>query len=317
MNKALLTNSPKLFIKRIWIYSLEMFPVLLYLPYIIALYICLNFVTQIITNSIITINIYSIVGMVSAFFIMLQMRTYDDLKDFEIDKNLFPERATPRGDVLKQDIVKIAIFCFISLLLVNLIFATKTIFIFAIMMIYTVLTYKWFFAEKIHRKNIFLTMITHQPIPYVINFYLIHTALASGHFYETFTFKHFTVLLLFSLPVTAWESSRKIRAIGNETHYETFSLIFGTRPATFIPLTCLLITSFISIYLGFEFNFSNLYFIIIGIMCLSMLFYYIRFLIKPTIKNNVLKNVAMIFTTVLFFVMLIFIIMNYEINIVL
>jgi len=302
------------FIHRIWIYSLEMFPVLIYLPYIVALYICLNFETQILSNSEITIDIYGVVGMISAFFIMLQMRTYDDLKDIEIDKDLFPDRATPRGAVLKSDIAKISIFSFIVLLLVNILFAPKTILIYGIMVVYTLLTFKWFFAEEIHRENIFLTMATHQPIPYVINFYLIHTALASGTIYESFTFKHFLILLFFSLPVTAWESSRKIRAIGNETEYETFSKILGTRPSTFIPLICLIFTSGIALYFGVELDFSRYYFIIISILSLFFLFFYIRFLIRPIIKFNVLKNVTMIYTTVVFFTNLYFIVMKYEIQ---
>ena len=308
------TSTPKSFWRRIWIYSLEMFPVLIYLPYIIALYVCLNFTTQAMTSHSITIDIYSIVGMISAFFIMLQMRTYDDLKDIDIDKDLFPDRATPRGAVLKSDIVKISIFSFIVLLIVNIGFAPKTLSVFAIMMLYTVLTFKWFFAEKYHREHIFFTMITHQPIPYMINFYLIHTALASGGTYESFTLNHFAILLLFSLPVTAWESSRKIRALGNETDYETFSMVFGCRPATLIPFVSLLITLGISIYIGSNLGFSMSYFVIVILFGLFVVFYYTRFLIYPTIKHNVLKNVAMVFTTALFFTSMVFILFSYDVH---
>jgi len=308
-------KTQKSFLKRLWVYSLEMFPVLIYLPYILALYISLNFITQVISTRDITIDIYSIVGMISAFFVMLLMRTFDDLKDIDIDKDLFPDRAAPRGAVLKSDIQKVSIFSFTILLLTNILFAKMTLLVFVLVMLYLVLTFKWFFAEEIHRKNLYLTMATHQPIPYAINFYLIHTALASGNIYDSFTYKHAAILLFFSLPVTAWETSRKIRAIGKETEYETFSLLFGTRPATWIPFICLLLTTAIAVYIGIELNFSKVYFIIVSILGLIVIFYYIKFLIYPTVKNNILKNVAMIFTTVLFFTTLIFVIIDYKINI--
>ena len=307
-------NKTFLFFKRSRFYFKEMFPILIYLPYLAALYISLNFVSQIMTNKEIVIDIYGIVGMVSAFFVMLLMRTFDDLKDIGIDKDLFPERAIPRGAVLKSDIVKISLFSFIVIVAVNLFFAHKTLLIFAVVMTYLVLTFKWFFAEKIHRKKIFLTMATHQPIPYAINFFLIHLALASGNIYESFELKHFAILLFFSLPVTAWESSRKIRAIGMETDYETFSMVFGTRGATWIPFISLLFTNAIAVYIGIELDFSVYYFSITALLVLFIIFFYVRFLIFPIKKNNVLKNITMIYTTVIFLTALIFILINFDVQ---
>ncbi len=304
-----------LFFKRSRIYFKEMFPVLIYLPYLAALYVSLNFVSQIITNNEIVVDVYAVAGFISAFFLMLLMRTFDDLKDIGIDKDLFPDRATPRGAVLKSDIVKISLFSFIVIVSVNLLFAHKTLLVFAVVITYLVLTFKWFFAEKIHRENIFLTMATHQPIPYAINLLLIHFALASGNVYEAFELKHFAILLFFSLPVTAWESSRKIRAKGMETNYETFSMVFGTRGATWIPFVCLLLTSAIAVYIGIELEFSIYYFLITSALCLFVILFYTKFLIFPTKKNNVLKNITMIFTSLQFFTTLIFILINFKVQI--
>ncbi len=103
-------NTPKYFLQRAWIYSKEMFPVFIYIPYVVALYFCVNIVIQILNSPAfiaaktacwgegttqqmldalhaagaqVVFNSTSFAGVVSAFFVMLMMRTFDDLKDFE------------------------------------------------------------------------------------------------------------------------------------------------------------------------------------------------------------------------------------------
>ena len=187
--------------------------------------------------------------------------------------------------------------------------------VFAIMMAYALLTFNWFFAEKIHREKIFLTMATHQPFPFIVTFYLIHTALASGGVYEHFSWNHLILLFIFALPVTAWETSRKVRAADKETTYVTFSKIFGARGATVIPLVCLLLTHALAIYMGEVLNFSVSYFVVMLVLLIYMLFYYVRFIINPVHENNVLKNTTMIFTTLLFLNILVHTLLSYGITV--
>jgi len=309
-----LNQSPK-FLKRLWIYWLEMFPVHIYLPFDIILYLCLSFSAQAISGQNIVFDQYTIVGIISSFFLMLQMRTFDDLKDLDLDKDLFPERATPRGAVLKRDIVFLSITSFIILCSINIIFAWKTIHIFAIMMIYLILTFKWFFAEKLHRRKIFLTMATHQPIPYAINFFLLHTALASGGVYEHFTINHLALLFIFTLPVSAWETSRKIRSADKETQYETFSMVLGVKKATLIPYFCFALMAGLSIYIAVLLNFSAIFYFTILIPITYVVFYYTRFLINPINENNVLKNASTVAGVLFLINNLVFIILGHSINI--
>lgn len=304
-------TTPPSFWTRMGTYSKEMFPVPIYLPYVVVLYVCLNFSSQAVSGGEIVLDRYGIIGMVTAFFIMLQMRTFDDLKDIEIDKDLFPWRATPRMAVLKSDIQILSITSFTVLVLTNVLFGQKTLLIFTGMMIYALLTFKWFFAEDYHRKHLIFTMFTHQPLPWAINFFLIHTALASGDTYEPFTLNHWLLLAIFSLPVTAWEVSRKIRAIGHETQYETFSMIFGTRPATFIPLVALLLAGAFSIYIAQGMGLGASFYWITAALMLYVIIFYGRFLRWPTVKNNILKNTAMIFTTLLFLNFLVHVLMSF------
>lgn len=52
MNQLRSTETPNNFWKRAWIYSKEMFPVTIYLPYVVSLYFCLNIVIQILNTPI-------------------------------------------------------------------------------------------------------------------------------------------------------------------------------------------------------------------------------------------------------------------------
>lgn len=127
-------ETPKYFWQRAWIYSKEMFPVFIYIPYVVALYFCVNIVIQILKSDVlqtagssVVFDSTAIAGVVSAFFVMLMMRTFDDLKDFELDAHLFPHRATARKLVLKRDIQAISLTSFLTLIAVNLIWGQQTL----------------------------------------------------------------------------------------------------------------------------------------------------------------------------------------------
>jgi len=306
------TVTPKSIFRRWKIYTDEMFPVLLYLPYIIALYFCLNFSAQALVGHDLVFDFYGLTGIVSAFFMMLLMRTFDDLKDFDLDKQIFPHRSTPRKLVLKSDIQLLMIISFLVLVVINLWLAPKTLMVFFGVLIYLFGTFQWFFAEKIHRKKVFLTMATHQPIPYMINFYLLHTGMAAGLTYESFTWNQFILVLIFSLPVTSWEVSRKIRSADMETDYETFSMIFGAKRACLIAFSPLILAGGLSFYMAKVMDLGISYYPITALILIYGFWVYLRFYFKPINKYNILKNGAMIFTTLLFLNLLIHIILQSE-----
>jgi 4-hydroxybenzoate polyprenyltransferase len=330
-------ETPKYYLQRIWIYSKEMFPVFIYLPYVVSLYFCVNVVIQILNTPIykqfkqdsgtlqtitdaiyqagsqIVIDSTAIAGVITAFFMMLLMRTFDDLKDFELDAHLFPHRATARKLVLKRDIQLLSLSSFGILLIVNFIWGQETLMVFAIMITYALLTFKWFFAEKFHREHIFITMLDHQPLPYVINFFLLHTALATGTEYESFQWIHFYLLMIVSMPITAWEVSRKIRSADMETEYETFSMVIGRKTSTIIPLILFLVVGFLHMYVGQTMAFKPLFYYIVIAIMLVVLFFYLRFLIKPIKEYNVLTNVALFATSMFFINLLVNTLINYEI----
>ncbi len=282
--------------KRLFIFFKERFPLHIYIPFVIFLYLSMSFTVQAIQSNRVVIDTYTYVGLASSLLFMLLIRVFDDIKDFELDKKIFPNRPATRGDVLKPDLYLITIVTFVILVLINFGFATKTRYIFSFVLIYALLTYKWFFIKKLHLKYVFLTMLTHQPLPYLINFYLMHTALASGAKYEHFTQSHFALLLLFTIPITIWETSRKIRSKKKEDRYQTFSKILGASNATFIPLTAVLITTVLNYYAGALLHFGLSFYIIVTFAAIYAGIFYIRFIMSPTESHNNLKTTASVFT---------------------
>jgi 4-hydroxybenzoate polyprenyltransferase len=246
---------------------------------------------------------------------MLLIRTFDDIKDEDLDNEIFPNRPVPRGDVLIKDVKILAITSFVILVFINVFFAARLIIPFSLLMVYILLTFKWFFAKELHIKHPKVAMITHQPLPFAIVFFLIQIGLASGNEYSHFRLPHFFLFLVYSLPITAWEVSRKIKAGKNENKYETFSKIFGTTVATSIPIVLYTFAGLISMWIAYylQLHYSYHFFILTYLIYLNINF--IRFLIKPIPKNNNLQKVAMFFTAALFLTLIIFLLIKYSIDI--
>lgn len=311
--RKLKRESPSL-IQRYRIYFTEMFPVLLYFPFALIQYFCLSLVIQGLNNSLVIIDSYAVVGAVSTFFLMLMLRTFDDIKDYALDKRIFPQRPIPRGDVNITDVYFLSGLSILVLLVINIFFAPASLVVFSVVLLYALLTFKWFFAEKFHRDHVYFTMFTHQPLPFMVNFYLIHTAMASGNVYEKFSWIHVFVLLLFSLPISAWEISRKTRSADMETEYETFSRFIGVRMAALLPLLLFTIVTGTSFYIGRLLTLNCSFYLISGISLISVAFFYIRFMVNPINKNNVLKNVAMTYSGLLIANLLIHLLISLKIS---
>jgi len=303
----------KPFPQRIYIYFKERFPFFMYLIFVSVLFLSLSFITQILSEHNPFIDKYSIIGILTTFFIMLLIRTFDDIKDEELDDEIFPNRPVPRGDVLIKDVKILSITSFVILVLLNVVFTSRLIIPFSILMLYALLTFKWFFAKEIHIKQPKIAMITHQPLPFAIVFFLILIALASGEKTDPLTLPHFLLFLVYSLPITAWEVSRKIKSKENENKYETFSKIFGTNIATTIPIVLYTVAGIVSMWIADYINLHYSYHFLIVIYLVYLNFNFIRFLRNPIPQNNNLQKVAMFFTSSLFITLITYLLIKYSI----
>jgi 4-hydroxybenzoate polyprenyltransferase len=122
--------------------------------------------------------------------------------------------------------------------------------VFLFLFAYGILMSLWFFQKSKIQKNLFLALITHNPIMMVMNIYIISFACMK---YDLPYFSLTNILVAFTLyfPALIWEVARKIRAPRDETNYVTYSKMFGYKKATrfvlFITLADI-ITNFLLVY---------------------------------------------------------------------
>ena len=195
------------------------------------------------------ISIQEFIGGFTVFAFLYWLRVADDLKDFETDKKLFPDRPLPSGIVQKKDIIISCLIINGLAIGLNIAFMNNLLFL-AILYFYGFLMSRWFFARSKIQPNLILAVITHNPVQMIVNMYIISFTCIK---YGLPAISLYTVMALFTLyfPALIWEVSRKIKAPKDENDYTTYSKIFGYKKATkfVLVLTILdIITNFILVF---------------------------------------------------------------------
>jgi len=212
--------------KRIKLYLREQFPPLLQVP--VAL---LSFSAgYLILFSQPTITANSLLGALTVFSLLLTLRLSDELKDELADREYFPERALPRGAVDQDDLKALLSACLLVIITANAWLPAPRLWVFFVLVPYTLLMRHWFFLRKYIAGNLLLALATHNPIVPVITVYVYLLALQDGA--KALSGLHFSLFIAaFWLPSLAWELGRKIRAPNAEDRYQTYSRILGTKLA--------------------------------------------------------------------------------------
>ena len=195
------------------------------------------------------IGIQEFVGAYTVFAFLLWLRIADDLKDFETDKVLFPDRPLARGDVYKKDVVIVCVIVEAIAVVLNVLFMNNILF-FCILYFYGYLMSKWFFQKAKIQPSLPLALVTHNPVQMFVNLYIISFTVIK---YDLRAITLTTCMTLWTLyfPALIWEVSRKIRAPKDENDYTTYSKLFGYKKATrFVMILTIvdIITNFILVF---------------------------------------------------------------------
>jgi len=181
----------------------------------------------------------------------LLVRIADELKDFEADQRLFPDRPLARGAVFLSDLHVLALVLVGILVVLHLALrwfepqAQLTSFLFVASLLFIFLMWKWFFCEKQIRPSLPLALVTHNPSAFLLNLFLLSILPWSADIWR------------FALgawaAAAAWEIGRKIKPIGGENEYTTYSKIWGPRRSMLLVMVlCVLSTTLqLSPFLGF------------------------------------------------------------------
>uniref|UniRef100_UPI00405715E3 UbiA family prenyltransferase n=1 Tax=Acetatifactor sp. TaxID=1872090 RepID=UPI00405715E3 len=198
------------------------------------------------------IGMQEIVGAYTVFAFLMWLRVADDLKDYEVDKKLFPDRPLPSGRVFKKDIVMICIIAQAIALVLNVVFMNNLLF-FGILYGYGYLMSKWFFRKKVIQPSLPLALVTHNPVQMFVNVYIISFTVIK---YDLAPVSLITIMTLWTLyfPALIWEVSRKIKAPKDENDYTTYSKLFGYKKSTMFVMILTLVDIVTNMILVFQLN---------------------------------------------------------------
>lgn len=265
-------------LKRLNIYFREMFP----LParMLLAMIVFGEVHFLVLLNYKITefsVGIQEFTAVYTIFSFYLWLRIADDFKDYELDKRLFAHRPLPSGRVEKKDLILICALVQAFALLLNLLFMNNLLF-FILLYAYGFLMSKWFFQKSKIQPNLFLALITHNPVQMIVNLYTISfTCIKYG--LKPFSWITFFVMWTLYFPSLIWEISRKIRAPKEETEYVTYSKLFGYRESTRFIMIITIVDIMTNIVLIWN---INRYFILLFIILVSwMTAQFLRYIKDP------------------------------------
>lgn len=266
-------------IKRLNLYFKERYPLIARLLLGFIVFLEIHFI--ILLNYGITkfnIGIQELIGGYTVFSFLLWLRIADDIKDYETDLVLFPERPLPSGRVKHKDIFIACLIFQVIAIVLNFVFMRENFLFFIILYFYGFLMSKWFFQKSKIQPSLPLALVTHNPVQMFINLYIIAFTVRK---YSVAPFSLTTVLTLFTLyfPALIWEIARKIKAPKDENDYVTYSKLFGHKKATrFILILTIvdIITNFILV-----FNLNKISVLVLFILVSWMTYKFIEFMKEP------------------------------------
>jgi 4-hydroxybenzoate polyprenyltransferase len=221
---------------RMKVYLGEMYPVPQRLA-IWAIY-CLTFVTflaRLHGLSPLLLSPYTASSIVAIFFFGLILRLMDELKDREVDRELFRDRPLPSGRVCERDIkisLAVAMGCF---LLVNA-WMGKAFVMALVLLGYSLLMFKFFFIPGILKRYFLLNLATHNPVTalmllHVVFIFSVEQGLPLGQVKWPATI---LLIVMYWSMLFAREIARKIRSREEENAYVTYSQILGRKGAVLV-----------------------------------------------------------------------------------
>ncbi len=278
-------------IKRLHIYFKERYPIFARLLLAAIVFLEIHFI--ILLNYGVTdfrIGVQELVGAYTVFAFLLWLRVADDLKDYETDMRLFPDRPLPSGRTTKKDIIIMCVIAQVIAGILNLIFMNN-IWFFVILYIYGFLMSKWFFQRSKIQPSLPLALVTHNPVQMFINIYIISFTVIK---YGLEPVSLITVMTLWTLyfPALIWEVSRKIKAPKDENDYTTYSKLFGYKKSTQFVMILTIIDIVTNMILVF--NLNKITILLFVILVSWMVWKFFSFMKNP--EKFVLVNKVEIYT---------------------
>jgi hypothetical protein len=251
------------------------------------------FTTQLYGTVVSLSSYYTVLGVGSVFGLFLMLRLMDELKDYDLDAKLFPERPICTGMVRAADI-RIGLALVTTAILVANMFAGNAFWSALLLVVYAFLMFLHFFRRDTLRASLPLTVVSHQPI---FAFLLLHclnlVSVEQDVPWRTWEWRLITpYFVLLWLPFLGWELSRKIRSPKDETEYVTYSRLLGPERATYLAATIEAIPLLAAAYLYWALRLPGFYLLLMIGTYLVYLSTCVRFLRDTRRSAKSLKGFA-------------------------
>jgi 4-hydroxybenzoate polyprenyltransferase len=285
---------PKGYFKRMRIYFSEMYPLPARLLAAALLNLSfLSFLERIHGVRTMILSWTTVTGTFSIFSLLLILRLMDELKDKEIDRELFRERPLPSGKIFELDIwftltLIIVLYITVNLLIGNVVWMALAV------LGYIFLMFKYFFAPRLLRRHLLLNLATHNPVIPIMLLFLVGL-FSTAHQLAWGNIRWGSVLLLIIMYWSmsfAWEISRKIRSSEEENAYVTYSRIFGRIGAVLVAAGAQTVAFGIGLYFYRALSFSILFLVILSLGYLLTMWGHVRFILRPNPVTSKLKPFA-------------------------
>jgi len=277
-----------------YIYLAEMYPVPARVISSVLLYISFTaFLGSVHGVEVAVISPFTFVGSWSLFALMLILRLMDELKDKEIDMDLFSDRPLPSGRVSESDI-GFTLVVMIGLLLGVNVWVGKAFWAAVFLVAYSSLMFRYFFVPENLRENLLLNLATHNPIIPITFLYML-ILFCVEHDLTINDVKWLNTLLLMGMywaVFLAWEIARKIRCREEENEYVTYSRILGLVGATLATAGTQTIGLAIGVYFYWSLSLSHLFLGTLLAGYALTLSGHLRFLLNPTPVTSKLRPFA-------------------------
>jgi len=285
------------YIQRMCAYFAEMFPIPQHALLALLTYLSIAVFARWIENQSSPIaSWYTLLGIWSVFDLWLILRLMDELKDEDIDRELFPNRPLPAGRVSSSDIKKTLGGAIVLYLAAHLA-AGAAIWTALFVLGYSAFMFKRFFAPGLLRRSLVITLITHNPIvPWMLAQGFVIFAAEHGLALNELRWDMIVpfIVMLWS-PFLAWELARKIRSPEEETAYVTYSRLFGHIGATALTAGIQSIGFCIGLYFWSRFSLSWVYLGILAFGLASSFLGHLQFVLHPNRRTARLKYYALAF----------------------
>lgn len=224
---------------RVATYFGAMFPPHVYLPLLALQFYGFYAIAQATRPGTVRIGSDSLFGLATVALSYLLLRLVDELKDEQVEPELFPDRPLVTGAVRYSDVRALALVALLAVVALNLGRGAATHLYFAWFALF-VLSWQWWLFPARVAGSLWLTFVTHQPLvpllfAYCYGVYL-HTTGARPDLAQAAA-----LCGAYWIPMFAWEIARKVRAPDEETAYPSYSRRWGTRRAASIPALSVLL----------------------------------------------------------------------------